>query len=144
VARVVRSVDGPYQSDRENLPPGGTLTVPGDWGALLGAEYRGLVCYSRSFNWPAQLAEGEAAWLVFEGVDHAASVALNGQPLGNFSGYAAPARFLVTPLLQPHNQLSVDVELPQAVFNDPTLRPGRAGGAGGLVGEVRLEIVTAD
>src|SRR5262249_11036025 len=60
-----------------------------------------------------------------EGLSDAGRVSLNGQSLGELAG-AGPFRFEVTALLQPRNELVVEVE--------------SAGGDGGLWGEVALEI----
>ena len=79
--------------------------------------------------------------LVLEGVDHRAVVTLNDMPLGEMQGCDALARFDVTAALLPSNLLVVDVSLDGAALDDASVRGNRAGGPGGLVGDVRLEIV---
>jgi hypothetical protein len=99
--------------------------------------------------------------LVIEEVDFEARVELNGAELGvvRLSGSresgvggrgpgarsqepgVCPARFEITSLLKPRNELLIDVTLlhDEAVDRARTSR-GRAGQPGGLIGEVRLEI----
>lgn len=128
----------------EGLPPATRVDVPGDWGRLLGAEFRGRVRYRRAFHAPP-LSEGEAVWLVVDGVDALGSAALNGEPLGPIPGYAAPAQFDITQRVRPYNLLAIEVKMPPAADEQAgTLRPGRAGMPGGLIGEVRLEVRRAE
>jgi hypothetical protein len=137
------------RDDRE-LPPGGTMAMPGDWGAVLGAAFRGQVRFTRRFAQPTGLDASSRIWLVIEEVDWQAVVALNGQSLGEvrFSGAPAeadvvpcPARFDITTLLLPRNELTIDVLLPEVAAGAPPLaRPGREGQPGGLIGLVSLEI----
>lgn len=122
------------------LPPAGRTTVPGDWAQVLGDDFVGRVRYARRFNAPSSLEPSERVWLVVEGVDHEAQVVLNGQPLGAMSG-PQPRRFDITAFVEPHNLLVIDVQLSAEVFADASLRGQRAGRAGGVTGEVRLEIV---
>jgi hypothetical protein len=64
---------------------------------------------------------------VFDGVESAGNIALNGQPLGSNQG-DAQARFDLTSRLAERNELVVDVSSGESA-------------PGGLVGEVRLEII---
>jgi beta-galactosidase/beta-glucuronidase len=123
-----------------DLPPAGKTTVPGDWSQLLGDDFVGRVRYTRRFNAPTNLGPSERVWLVVEGVDHEADVLLNGRPLGTMPG-PRPKRFDITALVEPHNVLHIEVRLSAAVFTDASVRGQRAGRAGGVTGEVRLEIV---
>jgi hypothetical protein len=139
--------------DDRQLPPGGTVAMPGDWGAILGADFRGLVRFSRRFAQPTGLGAETRVWLVIEEVDWQAAVTLNGHALGEvrFSGASAegnvmlcPARFEIAALLLPRNELTIDVLLPEVAADAPPLvRPGREGQPGGLIGVVRLEIQDA-
>jgi len=138
--RFVRLVDGPYCSETEGLPPAGKVQLPCDWSATLGHDFRGRVRFTRHFNCPTNLDAEERVWLAFDGVDYQAQVLLNDHKLGWVQGYERPRRVEITTKLQPHNLLLVEVSLPASVFRDPDARPGRAGAAGGLIGEVRLEI----
>jgi beta-galactosidase/beta-glucuronidase len=140
LARELPAGDGRPVRLGLDLPTACRVQVPGDWREPLGADFCGRARYLRRFNRPTNLDPHERVWLVLEGVDHRASVALNGLAVGVVEGYQAPCRFDITFLLEPHNGLAVEVSLPAAVFHDPALRPGRAGLAGGLIGEVRLEI----
>jgi hypothetical protein len=122
------------------LPAGGRVKPPCDWAATLGREFLGRVRYTRRFNRPTNIDPHEHVWLACDGVDQRATVALNGHALGNLTGHRGTTRFDVTSLLELHNTLWVDVTLDRATFHDRDLRGERAGDAGGLVGEVRLEI----
>ena len=122
------------------LPKPARVQAPCDWAELLGHDFLGRVRYTRKFNRPTNLDPHERVWLTFDGVDHRASVTLNGTRLGQLAGCARSARFDVTDLLELHNTLVVDVTLDRDTFHDQSLRGARAGKAGGLVGEVRLEI----
>lgn len=133
-----------YAGDRRDPPPepiAGTARLPADWSDTLGVEFRGRVRYTRAFNRPTNLDPHESVWLVVEGADAAAAISLNGEPLGEFAGYAVTFERDVTKLLAGHNQLQIDVELPPFVPRyEGALRPGRVDVAGGLTGEVRLEV----
>ena len=123
------------------LPPGGKTAVPGDWGALLGADFRGRVRYRRWFHCPAELDPHARAWLVVEGLDPRGTVSLNGHLLGEVRGYALPAAFDVTSLLILRNELHLEIDFPpDGEAESIAARPGRAGLPGGPLGEVRLEI----
>jgi hypothetical protein len=119
---VLRQAAGPPVA-----APLGRLQIPCDWSATLGAEFRGLVRYRRFFNWTVPLDDPTKVTLAFDSVAQTATASLNGQPLGSFG--PGPAWRSIEQLLQPRNELIVDVEL----LNDAEL-------PGGLTGEVRLEI----
>lgn len=142
--RDVHSSDGQHQRQTADLPPSCKVQVPGDWREPLGADFLGCARYTRHFNCPTNLGPDQRVWLALDGVDYQAAVALNGHPLGLVEGYEAAARIDITGILESHNVLAVEVSLPPAVFHDPKLRGGRAGLAGGLTGEVRLEIGTGN
>jgi beta-galactosidase/beta-glucuronidase len=144
LARYVAAGDAGFREETGDLPPGGKVSVPGDWGELLGPDFIGRARYTRRFNCPTNLQAGERVWLALDGVDPRAEVALNGQPIGQAHGYQATTRFDITPALQEHNVLAVEVCMPGASFDDEGCRPGRAGRPGGLIGEVRLEIGRGD
>jgi beta-galactosidase/beta-glucuronidase len=124
------------------LPQACRTRVPGDWAEHLGQDFVGRVRYCRRFNTPTNLDAGERVWLVVEAVDHRATLALNGQPLGEITAAGRDHRFDITPLLCLHNSLEIDVTLPAEIYDDASARGDRAGGSGGLIGEVRLEIQT--
>lgn len=140
LARFVKSTSGACREAVDDLPAGGKTQVPGDWAKVLGADFVGRARYRRRFNCPTNLDPCEHVWLVFDRFDHEAAVVLNGQPLGKFAGPDGPQHLDITPVLLAHNELTVDVSLPAEAFDDASARGDRAGQAGGLVGEVRLEI----
>jgi hypothetical protein len=92
-------------------------------------DLSGMVRCRRTFHKPTGLETGEQVWLVVEPRSRA-TVHLNGRLLGDVQPGTAAGRFDVTGLLDDGNALEIDVERGA---------PGEAG-AGGLVGEVRLEI----
>ncbi|HEY1785638.1 MAG TPA: hypothetical protein VGG30_08825 [Pirellulales bacterium] len=125
----------------EPLPPPGRMVMPGDWAQSLGRDFRGRVRFVRGFGRPTRLEPDEQVWLVCDGVDLSGLATLNGEALGEVAGFRTPARFDVTGLLKERNELTIDVELPPLAYADEQqLRPDRAGLAGGVIGEVRLEI----
>ena len=85
------------------------------------------VCWSRKFNWPAELPDGEVVQLVVEPVNAAASATLNGQPLG----LDGQGRADITRLIDVHNRLSLHCST-----SDPS-------DAEAFPLEVRLEIAAA-
>ena len=82
LARFVAGVGDEFREETHYLPPGGKVSVPGDWGELLGPDFIGRVRYTRRFNCPTNLASDERVWLALDGVDSRADVALNGRPIG--------------------------------------------------------------
>ncbi len=120
------------------LPPGGRIEMPSDWSQLLGADFRGRARHLRRFGRPTGLDSGQRVWLVCDGATDAATIALNGAPLGAILGPNLPARFDITERLLPRNELVIDVEFPSAEIAKQTSAAGTK--CGGLTGEVRLEI----
>jgi hypothetical protein len=164
LARAVLLADGGVSLDDRSLPPGGTLVMPADWGGVLGDDYRGLVRFTRRFAQPTGLDGNSRVWLVVENVDWQAAVSLNGHALGHtqFAGTSTapwllvspspplplcspcPVHFDITALLQPRNELSIEILFPEIAGGVAALsRPGRENLPGGLIGLVRLEIETA-
>ena len=132
--------DGTCERSSQGLPPGGRVEIPADWGQTLGDDFRGRVRYVRRFGCPTNLTSGDRVWLVLEAVDARAEVMLNDEPLGSVTGPAG-GRFDITAALRDRNVLTVDVELlPLPSEVERERRAERAGGPGGLIGEVRLEI----
>jgi hypothetical protein len=118
------------------LPAAGRAQLPADWGAELGQGFYGRVRYTRRFNRPTNLDPSERVWLVIDGVDARGDYAINGHKLGTIDGYALPSASDITSLLAPSNVLEIEIECRA----DSIPRPGRAGLAGGPIGDVRLEI----
>lgn len=125
--------------------------MPGDWSAVLGADFAGVVAFERRFAAPRGLEEGQHVWIVFDEVLDWGEVALNGRPLGRMASRATglpegewrlcPARFDITAALRPRNRLVVHVHCP-ALGPDgfPLAGPNDKPRAGGLTGLVWLEI----
>ncbi len=113
----------------EDLPTCIRCQMPADWGGVLGPDFLGTVRYTRTFNCPTNLEAHEHVWLVVEPPRSSGAVRLNGHELGLVRLGESAGRFDITALLKQHNAVEIDVE---------HLDPGSS--AGGLVGEVRLEI----
>ena len=112
------------------------LKIPCDWGDWLSDSFRGRVRLQRKFHQPTGLVDGQKIFLVIQQVDLNATITLNDVPLGacNFN---TPSRIEITNTIKPFNLLEIDIEKPLAIPDDhPRLKM-----AGGLIGEVRLEIV---
>lgn len=114
--------------------------MPADWAAAFGDDFRGRVCYRRTFQMPTGLDEGQRVWLVVEPPRSRGTVTLGGEPLGFLGEGDPPGRYDITLRLREHNRLEIVVEHPalddaRASNDDET-----AQSPGGLVGEVRLEI----
>jgi hypothetical protein len=105
----------------------------------LESDRSGVRC-TRRFNCPTNLDPLERVWLVFDGLEREARVTLNDQPLGELGSPAPLHELEITPVLLEHNVLAVEVSLRPEELADIEVRGRRAGGAGGLFGEVRLEI----
>jgi hypothetical protein len=94
-------------------------------------EASGAVRCTRHFNRPTGIDGGDRVWLVIEGLACSAAVALNDNSVGEASRSAAcdpPARFDITPHLQPRNRIAIDLADP--TDDNPLV----------CLGEVRLEI----
>ena len=107
------------------LPPPCRMTMPCRWGDGGLPGFAGRARFRRRFGYPGRIDTYERVWLTFAGVDGVAEVWLNGTRLGRHEG-PGPFEFVVTALLRPRNELTVEVEA--------------AGGDGGLWGEVALEV----
>lgn len=138
------------------------ITVPGNWYAE-GYDFSGPVWYRKRFSVTSGLTD-RMATLVFEGVDYAADVWLNGQYLGFHEGYFAPFVFDVTSVLRTagENVLAVRVDSPlerpgpswslhkrliKGIFAHHDARPGGAWSArgqeqntGGIWAPVYIEV----
>jgi hypothetical protein len=133
--RYVLRADGGYERSTAELPAAAKMTMPADWGAVLGASFLGLVRYQRNFQKPTGLESGERVWLVVEGPRSRGSVELNRRRLGEAGG-----RFDITELMEDHNRLEVVVEHPALDSRGVGGDDGDNALPGGLIGEVRLEI----
>jgi hypothetical protein len=133
--RYVLGPGGRYQRTSGDLPATAKMTMPADWGPAFGTAFLGLVRYQRIFQKPTGLESGERVWLVVDVPRSRGSVELNRHALGEAGG-----RFDITELLEDHNRLEVVVEHPALDANGTASDDGDTIAAGGLTGEVRLEI----
>ena len=116
------------------------VQMPGNWADDLGDEFVGTVEYSRFFNRPTGIHQQTRLSLVFHEIVGDAAVSLNGMKLGCVNWPDVPHRFDVTGKLETRNELAVritalsreEIRLRVATCDVPL--------AGGLVGEVHLEI----
>ena len=136
-----------------------TMHVPQNW-FLGGLDHHGVVWFRREFSYAP---ENDYAQLCFDGVDYFADVFLNGEHLGQHTGYFAPFTFDCTDLVKNgSNILAVRVESPyeqpgldgwhlrkrliKGVFNHHDCRPGggwepigQSFNTGGIWNRVTLE-----
>jgi hypothetical protein len=125
------------------LPPGGTVKVPGDWGGLLGSEFRGRVVFTRRFGRPLNFDSAAPVELTLDGVDARAELWLNGERLGEVPWGEFSGRFSLSSPLLPRNELRIQVDCPAM---GPELarrfRPlDRADQSGGLFADVTLDFL---
>lgn len=117
----------------------GKQKMPADWSSTLGADFRGTVRYSRVFHQPTGLEPEQQVWLVIDGVDSTAEITLNdtklpacgAAPHNRATSGSNSWRHEIQHLLSDNCELIIDVT-----------HPPEAEEAGGLTGEVRLEIQT--
>jgi hypothetical protein len=107
------------------LPARLRMALPCRWADGGLKDFTGRVRFRRRFGYPGQIDAYERVWLTLAGVSDRAEVRLNGAVLGLCAGEGL-FEFEITPLLQPRNELIVDVE-------------GTAE-HGGLCGETALEV----
>lgn len=139
--RTVLLPDGTSQTEPSQLPPPGRLNIPCDWGATLGEDFRGRVLYERGFNRPTGLEDVVRVELVIEQIDAFGRTVLNATLLGEITADDQLVRYNITQLLQSHNTLQIEVELPRLAPDSAVLtRPDRENLPGGIVGGVVLEI----
>lgn len=129
------AADGSVIWTDTEVPPPGVIELPGDWSAALGAHFRGLARLTRRFGLPTGLSRSSRVWLTMDEVAGTAAVALNAHPLGSTADgddslrlheslanlpqrfasvlqstpHPCPARWDVSSLLQPRNELTIDL-----------------------------------
>ena len=141
LARTTWTPTGTSLPTEEDVPAGGRLNIPSSWEPVLGENFFGQVRFQRYFHSPTGLTEQDQVFIRIDEVDALASVYLNDQPLGDIPPGAGPTRFDVTILLQQRNQLEIVVDLPMLLSDSaPLQRAGSPEQAGGLTGEVAIEI----
>ena len=114
--------------------------MPADWSAVFGSDFCGRVRYRRTFQMPTGLDKGQRVWLAVEPPRSSGTVSLGGELLGQIYFGDAPGRYDITDRLRETNLLEIVVEhpaldAPHLAHDDDATRI-----AGGLVGEVRLEL----
>lgn len=145
LCRTTWTAEGTSTEIEGAVPSGGRLNMPADWQSILGNDFFGRVRFERHFHCPTGLTEQDQVFIAIEEVDALGSVQLNGQHVGDISANAGPTRFDITILLQQRNRLEVVVDLPRLQAESaPLERPGREQLAGGLIGEVALQIESPD
>lgn len=104
---VLRTDSGsPTSTTSQRIQP------PLNCGALFGSDFRGQVRFRRRFNRPTNLDPQEAVWLVIENGEAHGRVGLNELSIGELRSDASQAEFDITPSLQTHNDLTIDIEHP--------------------------------
>lgn len=117
---------GPWHC--EPLAPGAVsarVTMPCRWRDTELAGFVGRICCTRRFGAPRTLDSHERVWLTCAGAEGDVEVWLNGTLLSKHTA-SGPFEYEITPLLQPRNELRMEMECTDAT--------------GGLTGEVALEI----
>ena len=104
--------------------------MPADWSESLGADFRGLVRYTRRFTCPTGLEPATRVVLVIEAVNRSGRVSLDDRSLGEISDATTPWQCEIGEYLSERHLLRVEVDMPADAV----------AGCGGLIGEVRLEI----
>lgn len=84
--------------------------MPAAWQSLFG-EVAGRARFTRHFNRPTNLEPHERVLIVLEDPDGRADVQLNGRTLGTAQHGEESVRFGVTGILQPMNELVIDIEV---------------------------------
>ncbi len=138
--RYVRRTDGRYRRSAKDLPAATRMTMPADWGPVLGGDFLGRVRYGRMFQKPTGLDSGERVWLVMEVARSSGEVTLSRKRLGEVVWSGVCGRFDITELLEDHNRLEIVVEHPLLDALGAANDDSDTNMPGGLVGEVRLEI----
>jgi hypothetical protein len=136
--RFVPQQDGTYRPDDRALPAPARATMPADWSEPFGRDFLGRVRYRRIFQKPTGLDSGERVFLVVEPPLSQGVVGLNHTPLGDVKD--STGRFDITQLLDDHNHLEIVVSHPALDAAGMADDDSSIQLAGGLVGEVRLEI----
>ncbi|MGD9632063.1 MAG: hypothetical protein AB7G28_25060 [Pirellulales bacterium] len=141
VFRYVRRHDGGFERVERDLPAATRMHVPGDWNTALGNDFLGRVRYVRTFHAPPGLQFDERVWLVVEPQRSLARVVLVEESLGVVTAAGPDGRFDITHRLSPTNKLEIFVDHPAIEEDCTTSGTVELSLPGGLVGEVRLEIL---
>jgi hypothetical protein len=112
LVRFAPGQEGEVRPRTEDLPAGGVMAMPGDWGGVLGQDFFGVAKLTRRFQRPTGLTPTTRLWLTIDEAYFQAAVELNGTLLGDVVAGQAPARFNVTELLKARNILAVKLTSP--------------------------------
>jgi len=96
--------------DELPFPAAGGVKMPADWQSLFG-DRAGRARFSRRFNRPTNLEPHERVLIVLEHPVGRARLQLNDHELDTVSHATESARFDVTGILKPMNELVIDIEL---------------------------------
>jgi len=140
IERFVLRPDGSHCPTSDQLPSATLAKMPADWSEMLEECFLGVVRYSRNFNRPTNLEPHERVWLVVEPPRSHGRVCANDVELGCVRLGAPAGRFDITALLKDYNAVVIDVGHPELDGEGQAIGDGSLSEAGGLVGEVRLEI----
>lgn len=87
--------------------------LPAHWQDLPALEtHTGKVVYRKTFHFSPSDGQPRRRWLRLRGVFYRYRIRLNGQLVGAAEGYFFPQEFEVTALLQPENELIIEVDSP--------------------------------
>lgn len=127
-------------SDGANVATSGRMQMPCEWRSIFGNR-SGRVQFSRRFHRPTGLEPGDVVRIVFDGIGGAATIGLNGEPLISWHEHETSQTRKtdalacdITSLLQPANQLVVELEFDPGLDTDAR---------GGLWGPVAIEITSS-
>ena len=141
ISRTVLKPDGTTEPEPGDVPAPGIMYLPADWGEVLGTDFYGRVSFKRIFHRPSGILAGTEVYLRVRCVDALGVVLLNGSHLGYVRLDQGGVRFSITQHLVAQNRLCIEAELPRCTSHSaPLERLGREGLAGGVIGEVLLEI----
>ena len=90
----------------------------------------GRIVFRRRFQRPTNLDDNERVHIAFDGIGGRADVAVNGHPLGSLKNNTETVSFDMTDLLEPSNELTVDLIISWGEDQKP----------GGLYEPVAIEI----
>jgi hypothetical protein len=140
ISRVVVTKDGACKTSVIEAPVTARQTMPADWSEQLGPDFFGRVRYVRTFQMPTGLVPSDTVSLVVEPPRSIGTVTLAETNLGTVVADGPVGRFDITGLLADRNRLEIVVEH-LALDEHGSAHSANSQLAGGLVGEVRLEIV---
>ena len=143
IATTRWTADGQSQETGTTVPEPGKMKIPCDWSDTLGANFHGKVLFQRYFHQPAGLADGDVVRLSIEQVNALADVFLNHEAIGCVAAKSGSVAFDIEDKLEPRNLLEIIVDFP-ALDDQSDALTTITEVAGGITGEVQLEILAQD